>query len=104
MKVFDIDHKNNMLQNVGQANPAHPPEKNQKPGELEEKTATGDRVEFSARSREMQKIYEVLQTTPEVRSDKISELRKRIEDGRYHVDSETLAEKIIKESILDLIK
>ncbi|MDI6761921.1 MAG: flagellar biosynthesis anti-sigma factor FlgM [Thermodesulfobacteriota bacterium] len=104
MKVSDINQKNNMLQNVGQANSTHPPEKNQKPGEADAKTASGDRVEFSTRSREMQKIYEVLQTTPEVRSDKVSEIKKRIEDGQYRVDSETLAEKIIKESILDLIK
>jgi len=103
MKVSDINQKN-MLQNVGQAHSTHPPEKNQKPGEADAKTASGDRAEFSARSREMQKIYEVLQTTPEVRSDKVSEIKSRIEDGRYRVDSETLAEKIIKESILDLIK
>jgi len=31
-------------------------------------------------------------------------LKKRIEEGQYEVDSEALAEKMIKESILDLVK
>ncbi|MBM4339171.1 MAG: flagellar biosynthesis anti-sigma factor FlgM [Deltaproteobacteria bacterium] len=104
MKISDIHQKSNVLQNVGQANSTHPAEKNQKSGEKDAKTVSRDRVEFSARSREMQKIYEVLQTTPEVRTEKISDLKKRIEDGQYRVDSEILAEKIVKESILDLIE
>lgn len=103
MKVSDINQKN-MLQNVGQAHSAQSAEKHQKPGEANAKAHSGDRVEFSARSREMQKIYEVLQSAPDVRSEKVSEIRKRIEEGQYRVDSDALAEKIIKESLLDLIK
>lgn len=103
MKVSDINQKN-LLQNVGQAHSTQSAEQNQKPGEVGAKAASGDRVEFSARSREMQKIYEALQTTPDIRSEKVAEIKKRIEEGQYRVDSETLAEKIIKESLLDLIK
>jgi negative regulator of flagellin synthesis FlgM len=103
MKVSDINQKNSMLQNVGQANSTHPPEKKQKPGEADAKTASGDRVEFSARSREMQKIYEVLQTTPETRAEKVSSLKKLIEEGKYEVKSEDIADKMIKQGILELI-
>lgn len=103
MKITDINQKN-LFQNVGQAHSAQPAEKNQKPGEADSGTRSGDRVEFSARSREMQKIYEILQKTPDVRSEKVAEIKRRIEEGQYRVDSEALAEKIIKESLLDLIK
>jgi negative regulator of flagellin synthesis FlgM len=103
MKVSDINPKNNMLQNVGQANSTHPPEKNQRPGEADAKTVSGDRVELSARSREMQKIREILQTTPEVRAEKVSALKKMIEEGKYEVKSEDIADKMIKQGILDLI-
>jgi negative regulator of flagellin synthesis FlgM len=104
MKVSDINQKNNLLQKVVQAHSTHSAEKNLKPGESEGKTASGDKVEFSARSREMQKIHEVLRTVPEVRSEKVAKLKKQIEDGQYRVDSDAIAEKIIKESLLDLIK
>lgn len=104
MKVSDINQKNSVLANIHQAHSNPSVEKNQKSGEAEARTASGDRVEFSARSREMQKIYEVLRAAPDVRSDKVSEIRKQIEEGRYRVDSDTLAEKIIKESLLDLIE
>ncbi len=104
MKVSDIHQKNGVLANIRQAHSNPSVEKNQKPEKVEAGTTSGDRVEFSARSREMQKIYEVLRAAPDMRSDKVSEIRKQIEEGRYRVDSETLAEKIIKESLLDLIK
>ncbi len=103
MKISDI-HQKGLLQNVSQPLSANPAEKNQNLNETEAQTISGDRVEFSARSREMQKIYEVLQKTPDVRSEKVAELKRLIEEGRYHVKSEDLAEKIIKESLLDLIK
>ncbi len=103
MKISDI-HQKDLLQNVGQSPSANPAEKNQKLNETEAQNVSGDRVEFSARSREMQKIYEVLQRTPDVRSEKVSELKRLIEEGRYRVKSDDLAEKIIRDSLLDLIK
>jgi len=103
MKVVDINQKN-LLQNVTQAHSAPLAEKPQKPGEVEGKMSSGDRVEFSARSKEMQKIYEVLQASPDVRSEKVADLKRRIEEGRYRVDSEAVAEKIIRESLLDVME
>ncbi len=103
MKVVDISQKN-LLQNVTQAHSPPLAEKPQKPGEVEGKTSSGDRVEFSARSKEMQKIYEILQASPDVRSEKVADLKRRIEEGRYRVDSEGVAEKIIRESLLDVME
>ncbi len=103
MKVSDIPSKN-LLQHVDPTQSSNPPEKNQKPEEALGKTESGDRVELSSRSRELQKIHEVLQSTPEVRLERVSELKKRIAEGRYHLESNALAEKILKESLLDLIK
>ncbi len=102
MKISDI-HQQNPLQNVGQSQSAHPLEKNSKPGEVETKEVLEDRVEFSARSKEMQKIYGVLHSTPDIRAERVAELKDQIEKGRYQVESEALAEKILKESLLDLI-
>lgn len=103
MKVSDVNPKN-LLQNVDPTHSSSPPEKNQKPEEAGVKNDSVDRVELSSRSKELQKIYEVLKSTPEVRLEKVAELKKRIEEGRYHVESDALAQKILKESLLDLVK
>lgn len=103
MKVSDINPKN-LLQNVDPTLSSNPQEKNPKSEEVGIKPDSKDRVELSSHSRELQKVYEVLQATPEVRSERVSELKKLIEEGRYHVESDVLAEKILKESLLDLIK
>lgn len=102
MKISDI-HQKNPLHNVGQSQSPQQAEKSPKSGESEARASFEDRVEFSARSKEMQKIYEVLRSTPDVRSERIAELKREIEMGRYHVKSEALAEKMLKESLLDLI-
>jgi flagellar biosynthesis anti-sigma factor FlgM len=52
----------------------------------------------------MQKVYEVLQTTPDVRDEKVSALKESIQQGQYQIDGEALAGKMIRESILDLVK
>lgn len=48
------------------------------------------------------RILEVLEATPEVRKDKIAELKKSIAEGTYHVKADDIAEKIIKELLSDL--
>ncbi|MCX8117530.1 MAG: flagellar biosynthesis anti-sigma factor FlgM [Desulfobacterota bacterium] len=102
MKISDL-HQKNPLQNVPQSQSTPPPERPSKAGEMEAKPLSGDRVEFSARSKEMQKVYEVLRSTPDIRAERVAELKKQIEEGRYHVERDALAEKIIKESLLDLL-
>ncbi len=48
------------------------------------------------------RILEVLEATPEVRKDKIAELKKSIAEGTYHVKADDIAGKIIKELLSDL--
>ncbi len=103
MKISEINQHKPILQTVDQTHSAKSNEKIQKPGQVAPDSPSGDRVEFSSRSKEMQKIYETLKNTPEVRSEKVDDLKNRINKGQYQVDSEAIAEKIIKESILDLI-
>ena len=59
-------------------------------------SATGkDRVDLSSGSRDVQKIQDILQETPDIRLEKIQELKKKIEKGEYHVDSLQLADKML---------
>ena len=49
------------------------------------------------------KIKEVLKETPEIRAEKVETLKKAIWAGTYEIESEKIAEKMINESLLDII-
>ena len=48
------------------------------------------------------RISEVLEATPEVRKDKIAELKKAITEGTYQVKADYIAEKILREMLIEL--
>ena len=104
MKITDIHQQSNTTQNVKQTNSAVPPEQPLAPQQPSDQGSSGDKVELSIQSKEMQKIYDLLQMTPDVRAEKVEALRKRIEEGKYQVDPDRVADKMIKESLMDLIR
>lgn len=103
MKISDLHQQNKVTPYVNQTNGPPQTDSLQKNREVKENSPSTDKVELSARAKEIKKIHEVIQATPEVRAERISALKKWIEEGRYEVESEVLADKIIKETLLDLI-
>lgn len=61
----------------------------------------GDRVELSPGSREVMKMQEILQETPEIRKDKVDALKQAIDEGTYQVDSHKVADKMMLSLISD---
>ncbi len=57
--------------------------------------AAKDSVSLSSGSLEVQKIRDILQETPDVRTEKVEELKARIAGGEYKVDSRQLADKML---------
>jgi negative regulator of flagellin synthesis FlgM len=55
----------------------------------------GDTLEVSARGRELAKAQQAVEDAPDVRADKVAEIKKRIEDGTYHVPADVLARKLL---------
>ena len=104
MKISDIHQQANTMQYVNQANSSNSPDKPQPSKEDKDKSSSQDKVELSAQSKEMQKVYGTLQMAPDVRAEKVSALKKLIEEDQYQVDSEAVADKMIRQSLLDLIK
>jgi len=49
------------------------------------------------------KILQIVQDTPDVRQDKVAKLRKQIEQGRYKVDAERVAERMLEEGLKDIL-
>jgi len=48
------------------------------------------------------RIYEILESTPDVRKNKIAAIQKAIAKGSYHVKAEDIAGKIIRELLIEL--
>jgi len=101
MKITELNQGSNTIQYVNQANS---PEKQAVSQEVQNKESLVDKVELSAESKELKKINDVLEMTPDVRAERVAELKKLVDEGRYQVDSEGVAEKMLNQSIIDLVK
>lgn len=62
-----------------------------------------DRVELSGRSREMAKAAEALAATPEVREQRVAELRRQIDNREYQVDADQVAHRMIVNFLREII-
>lgn len=60
-----------------------------------------DRLELSVRGREIAHLNELIQSVPDVREQKIEQIRRELENGTYNVKAEKIAEKIIGGNLLD---
>jgi negative regulator of flagellin synthesis FlgM len=56
----------------------------------------GEKVEISSRAREIQRIKAMLEEMPEVRLEKVEELKAMIQKGEYKVDLDGLSEKLVE--------
>jgi flagellar biosynthesis anti-sigma factor FlgM len=53
------------------------------------------------RNSEMQKAKEIALATPEIREDRVAELRNQIQSGNYKTDSTKIADGILREALLE---
>lgn len=60
-----------------------------------------DRLELSIRGREISHLNDLIQSTPDVRENRIEQVRRELENGTYNVKAEKIAEKIIGGNLLD---
>lgn len=58
-------------------------------------TLTGDRVQLSTSSVDVQKMKNIIQETPSVRMDRVQALKQQIERGQYQVDPFRVADKML---------
>ncbi|NKE73092.1 flagellar biosynthesis anti-sigma factor FlgM [Candidatus Manganitrophus noduliformans] len=65
--------------------------------------APTDRVEISGEAKEYQQLNQVIGSLPEVRSERVAALQQEIEAGTYHPQSEEIAEKLVRSTLLDAV-
>ena len=61
---------------------------------------TEDKVALSPEAKQIQDVKKRLDSLPDVREDKVSEIKEQIEAGTYTIDGEKIAFKMIRESLL----
>jgi len=66
-----------------------------------DKSIQTESVKLSTTARELQKAREVLEATPEIREDKVGQFKREIEAGTYDVRGDKVAEKMLRESLID---
>lgn len=62
----------------------------------------GDQVQLSAKAKELQAAHEAIQKMDDVDHDKVARIKAQIEAGTYKVDANTIAGKMIEESLLEV--
>ncbi|MBP1623993.1 MAG: Anti-sigma-28 factor, FlgM [Acidobacteria bacterium] len=62
-----------------------------------------DQLDLSALGREISHLNDLIQSTPDVREDKVEKVRQELENGTYNVKAEKIAEKILGGDLLDEI-
>ncbi|GFM37790.1 flagellar biosynthesis anti-sigma factor FlgM [Desulfovibrio psychrotolerans] len=70
-----------------------------KSGESGKSAAEGDRVSVSDEARLRTEAYRTALSTPDVRQEKVNAIKAKVDAGEYIVDSQKVAEKLIKEEV-----
>lgn len=61
-----------------------------------------EKVSISKESRDAGMMREIINKLPDIREEKVQELKAQIENGTYKVKSEDIAKKMISESLIDI--
>lgn len=62
-----------------------------------------EKVSLSPMAQDFQKAQRAVKELPDVREEKVQELKEQIKAERYDVNGEKIAEKMLSESFLDII-
>ncbi|CEK18455.1 anti-sigma-28 factor, FlgM family [Chthonomonas calidirosea] len=58
-------------------------------------------VEISAKAQDIQKVKQAIEQVPDVRMDRVMQLKALVESGQYHVSGEEVADLMIRRTLAD---
>jgi negative regulator of flagellin synthesis FlgM len=62
-----------------------------------------EKVDLSTRAKDIQRIKQIVDQTPDIREEKVMELKRQIDNGKYEINTDKIAEKMVGESLIDII-
>ncbi len=68
-----------------------------------ESIQNGDKVDLSQNVRDVKEAREQLDSIPDIREEKVAEIKSQIENGTYNIDGKKIAHNMIRESLIDEI-
>ncbi|MBU0991141.1 MAG: flagellar biosynthesis anti-sigma factor FlgM [Proteobacteria bacterium] len=71
--------------------------------EKKQETAKGDTVSLSTASKDLQTAKAAAESAPEIRAEKVEELRTAIKEGTYEVNPDKIADKMVGSIISDIV-
>ena len=60
-------------------------------------TGTKDKISLSARTKEIDELRALIRDLPDIRTDRVEEIKKAVDAGSYNIDSLKVAEKVLEE-------
>ena len=99
MKINDLkDPSSQMIQSYQRGDSQNQPvDKQAGPAAV-----AAEKVDISARAKDIQLAKAVINSLPDVRDARVQELKTQIEQGSYQVNSNKIAEKMVRENLIDL--
>ena len=61
-----------------------------------------EKVDLSTKAKDIQQAKNALNSLPDIREEKVQEIKAQVEKGTYNVNAEKIADKMVKESIVDI--
>ena len=103
MKINEVSSNLNQIGNL-----ETPQSRTKESGSVDTQTAEkenqkGAQVEISSTSVEFSRAAEKMDEVPKERADKIDQLKMAVQNGTYNVDSKEIAEKVVDDSINNII-
>jgi len=65
------------------------------------KAPASDRRKLLSGDRKIWNLHELIRSAPDIREDRVEDLRKKIRGSTYNIKAEEIAEKIIEDNPLD---
>ncbi len=65
--------------------------------------ASDEKVVLSAGGREVLRARQLAESAPDVRRDKVAELKEAVQQGRYRVDAEKVVDGLLNDPLLGLL-
>lgn len=66
-------------------------------------TNISDNVELSEKVKDLQGAQRILEAAPEMRNEKVGEIKEQVTSGSYDVEDEAIADSIIKDALIDQV-
>lgn len=74
-------------------------EKNAQTHKTKKEIPEGVSSKISSRAREFIKAKELASQAPDIREQRVAELKKKIAEGKYHVDVDAVADRLVEEHL-----